>query len=212
MIRTKRKFYVLALNALAAFTLGGIAGTTLMQTANAAPAIPLTATPEAARADVNYWCSRSGFEQDCEAAKKHLKVVTDAVNERKNQAIPKESNSQNQDAAKNQSLQNDLTKHNSSAANNDENRKALKQLRAEYLELYQKNQDIKKAKGALESKKSALNRKNRELKSQASQSCAVASQPVNLVKPVAEPAYAPSAGEISDPRDRESSIVNETAK
>jgi hypothetical protein len=212
MIRTKRKFYALTLNVLATLALGEIAGFAITQTAQAAPQVPLTATPEAAKADVDYWCSRSGFEQDCEAAKKHLKVVTDAVNERKNQAKVKESNPQSQDAAKNQSLQNDSAKHSSSVANNDENRNALKQLRAEYLELYQKNQDLKKARSALESKNSALNRKNRELKNQASQSCSVASQASNTVKSAIRPDSVPVSSELSGLGDSGASAAGEAAK
>lgn len=201
MMRTKHKFYVLALNVLATLTLGGVVGIVFTQTASAAPAIPLTATPEAAQASVEHWCGRDPSSFDCEQAKKHQRVVLQALGERKSQG-----KSQGETQEKN------LARQNSATATNDENRKTLKQLRAEYLDLFQKNQEMKKAKSALENKKSALNRKNRELKNQASQSCAVASQPSNSIKSSAAPEYVPFSGELSGPEDQGTSSLSGTAK
>lgn len=197
MMRTKHKFYVLALNALATFTLGGVVGIVFAQTANAAPAIPRTATPEAAQASVEHWCGRDPSSFDCEQAKKHQRVVLQALGERMSQGKTQEKN---------------IAQQNSNTATTDENRNTLKQLRAEYLDLFQKNQEMKKAKSALENKKSALNRKNRELKSQASQSCAVASQPSNSIKSSAAPEYVPFSGELSGPEDQGTSSLSGTAK
>jgi hypothetical protein len=80
------------------------------------------------------------------------------------------------------------------------------------LELYQKNQDLNKAKRALESKNSALNRKNKELKNQASQSCAVASQASNTVKDAIRPGIVPVSSELSGRGDSGTSAVGNVAE
>lgn len=153
MIGPKRKFYVLALNALATFALAGIVGTAFTHTARAAA-------------------------QDSDANLKQF-IRKSCANLQSNAPASLKNNCED---AQEQSYRNDVAKWNLDSTNSEANRYLLKQLKDEYQKQLQKNKDMQKAKSALENSNSLLEKKNRALRKQASQACSTASGPGSVIK------------------------------
>lgn len=153
MIGTKRRFYALALSALTTFTLGGIAGLTLAHTAQAAS------------------------QDDDAKLKQFIRTSCAKLSDRASTSLKNKCAE-----AQEQSFHNDVAKWDLNATNDAATRVLLRTLKEEHLKQQQKQQDLKKAKSALESTNNVLEKKNRALRKQASQACSSGSGTGNVVQ------------------------------